>query len=131
MAIDDAVLIDTCIWEAYFRNSPSSEKSAVDDLIDDDRAALIGPILAETLLGYRRDEHADWIGSVLESLHYLNVTWMDWNAAAKLGRRLAANGHSLPLTDLAIAAVALNKDLAVYSTDPHFDLIAGLKHHTP
>jgi predicted nucleic acid-binding protein len=131
MALDDAVLIDTCIWDAHFRNSQSAEKSSVDGLIDDDRAVLMGPILAETLLGYRRDEHADWIGSVLESLHYLNVTWTDWSAAAKLGRRPAANGHSLPLTDLAIAAVAFNRDVAVYSTDPHFDLIAGLKRHTP
>ena len=59
--------------------------------------------------------------------HDLEPTWDDWRVAAKLGRQLVANGHRLPLTDLAIAAIALRNDCSVLTTDPHFDLIAGLK----
>ncbi len=131
MAVQDLVLIDTCIWVPFFNRPRSAEKQAVDGLLDDDRAALIGPIFTEVLLGFRRDEHADWVASVLRGLHFLEAAWEEWRAAARLGRRLIANGHSLPLSDLVIAAVALGRDLAVYTTDPHFDLIPDLKRFLP
>ena len=131
MASPERILIDTCIWVPFFNRPHSQEKQEVDELLDDDRAALIGPILAEVLLGFRRDEHADWVASVLRGLHFVETTWEDWRTAARLGRRLIANGHSLPLSDLVLAAVALERDLAVYSTDPHFNLIPDLKRYSP
>jgi predicted nucleic acid-binding protein len=60
-----------------------------------------------------------------------DVTWDDWRSAAKLGRKLLASSHRLPLTDLAISAVALRIECAVYTIDPHFDLIEGLKRFWP
>jgi predicted nucleic acid-binding protein len=127
MATTDLVLIDTCIWVQFFNRPHSAHKRAVDLLLDDDRAALIGPILAEVLIGFRRDEHADWVASVLRGLHFLEPTWDEWRFAAQLGRQLMARGHTLPQSDLIIAAIARNRDCAVYSTDPHFDLISDLK----
>jgi predicted nucleic acid-binding protein len=127
----DLVLIDTCIWVPFFNRPQSAEKRAVDALLDEDRAALIGPILAEILQGFRRDDRADWVASSLRGLHYIVIEWDDWRSAARLGRRLAAKGHLLPLTDLTAAAIALRSESAVYSTDPHFDLIPGLKRFTP
>jgi predicted nucleic acid-binding protein len=123
----DLVLIDTSIWAPFFNRPRSAEKEAVDALLDEDRAALIGPILAEILQGFRRDDRADWVASSLRGLHYLVIEWDDWRLSARLGRRLAAKGHVLPLTDLAAAAIALRTGSAIYSTDPHFDLIADLK----
>ncbi len=123
----DLVLIDTCIWIPYFNRPHSAEKRAVDRLLDEDRAALIGPILAEVLQGFRRDEQADWVASGLRGLQVPVMTWDDWRSAARLGRMLIAAGHQLPLTDLAVAATALRINCAVYSTDPHFDLIPRLK----
>lgn len=58
MAVQDLVLIDTCIWVPFFNRPRSREKQSVDELLDDDRAALVGPILTEVLLGFRRDERA-------------------------------------------------------------------------
>src|SRR4051794_35143755 len=115
MTVRNLVLIDTCLWGPFFNRPRSREKQAVDELLDDDRAALIGPILTEILLGFRRDEQADWVASVLRGLHFLEVIWNEWRAAARLGRRLIAAGHSLPLSDLVLAAVALERDLAVYT----------------
>ena len=43
------VLIDTCIWVPFFNRPQSPEKKAVDALLDEDRGALIGPIVAEIL----------------------------------------------------------------------------------
>lgn len=127
ISLSDLVLIDTCVWVGFFNRKQSIERRIVDPLLDDDRAALTGMILAEILQGFRRDEQADWVASSLKGLHDLEPTWDDWRAAAKLGRHLAAHGHRLPLTDLAIAAIALRNDCAVLTTDPHFDHIENLK----
>jgi predicted nucleic acid-binding protein len=123
----ELVLIDTCIWVGFFNRKQSNEHRIVDILLDDDRAALTGMILAEVLQGFRRDEHADWVASSLKGLHDLEPIWDDWRVAAKLGRQLASNGHRLPLTDLAIAAIALRNDCFVLTTDPHFGLLGNLK----
>ena len=52
MAAQDLVLVDTCIWIQFFNRPQSREKHAVDELLDEDRVALIGPILAEVLQGF-------------------------------------------------------------------------------
>jgi predicted nucleic acid-binding protein len=131
MAVQALVLIDTCIWVPFFNRPQSAEKRAVDELLDDDRAALVGPIVTEVLLGFRRDAQADWVASLLRGLHFFAPSWDEWRMAGSLGRQLAARGHALPLTDLVISAVALQRDVALYSSDPHFDLIADLQRFTP
>jgi predicted nucleic acid-binding protein len=127
----DLVIIDTCIWVPFFNRPQSVEKKVVDTLLDEDRAVLLGPVLAEILLGFRREDRADWVASTLRGLHYLEIQWEDWRVAARIGRRLAARKHRVPLTDLAISAVALRAGSAVYTTDPHFDLIPDLKRFGP
>ena len=125
------VLVDTCIWAPFFSRPHSAEKIAVDVLLDDNRVALIGPILAEVLSGFRREPEADWVASRLKGIHYIELIWEDWRESARLSRRLAAQGHELPLTDLVIASVALRTGYCVYSSDPHFALIEGLLRFTP
>jgi len=127
MAVAELVLVDTCIWIPFFNRPQSREKRALDELLDGDRAALIGPVLTEILLGFRRDEQADWVASELRGLQYVLVTWNDWRAAAKLGRGLVATGHVLPQTDLVLATVALAHNYEVFTNDPHFDLIPALR----
>ncbi len=131
MKLEDLVLVDTCIWVPFFNRPQSRTKQIVDGLLDDDLSAIVGPILAEILLGFHRDAHADWASSMLGGIRYLDVTWEDWRRAAKFGRLLISRGHELPLSDLVIAAVARRYDCSVYSTDPHFDLIPDLKRFRP
>ena len=120
------VLVDTCIWVPFFNRPQSDEKRAVDTLLDDDRATLIGPIVAEILQGFPREAQAGYIASLLRGVRYVEPAWDDWQEAARLGRRLAAAGHRLPLSDLIIAAVAKRIDAEIYTSDPHFDLCEGL-----
>ena len=129
MAASDLVLVDTCVWVPFFNRRGSIEKRMVDQLLDEDRVLLIGPVLSEVLLGFRRDEQADWVESTLRGTHWLDLAWDDWTDAARLGRGLAKQGHVLPLSDLLIAAAALARDTAVYTTDPHFDLVPKLKRY--
>lgn len=129
--MEEWVLVDTCIWASFFVKPDSPEKAAVDELLDADRAALTGALLSETLLGFRRKDQADWVASRLKAAHYVEAEWDDWRAAADLGRSLAANGHTVPLTDLIVAALAKRRNCWIYSTDPHFDLISDLKRYSP
>ena len=69
------------------------------------------------------------MASRLRLAHYLEPTWEDRRSAAALGRQLAAAGHDVPLTDLVIAALARRVQAFVFSSDPHFDLIRGLKRY--
>ena len=125
----DLVLVDTGIWAAFFSNPGSPEKQAIDDLLDDDRVALTGPIVAEVLRGFRRKEQADWVASRLKLAHYIEPSWEDWRDAAAIARELAAKGHDLPLSDVLIAAVARRVEAFVFTSDPHFDLMPWLKRY--
>ena len=129
--ISDWVLIDTCLWVSYFNRRHSIEHRVIDALLDADQAATTGVILAEVLQGFRRDDQADWVASSLSGLHYLQPDWDDWRATAKLGRRLNASGQILPLTDLVVSAIAIRRECAVFTIDPHFDLISELKRFRP
>jgi predicted nucleic acid-binding protein len=131
MAIDVAVLVDTCTWVPFFNQPNSPEKRAVDGLLDDDRAVPIGPIVAEILIGFRRGDHADWVASSLRGHRVLHVKPEDWRSSARIGRRLAAQGHAIPLTDLAIAAVSLSRGAQIFTSDPHFNLILELHRDRP
>ncbi len=124
-------LVDSLIWASFFSKPDSPEKKAVDELIDSDRVALVGPIVAEVLIGFRRQEQADWVGSRLRAAHYVDLRWDDWASASQLGRNLVAKDHRIPLTDLVIMAVSRRLDIAVYSTDPHFDVVPDLKRYWP
>ena len=129
--MDDWVFVDTCVWASFFTKPNSPEKQVIDRLLDADRIVLVGPIVAEVLLGFRRKDQAHWIASRLKLAHYVESTWNDWRAAADLGRELASQGHRLPLSDLLIAVVAKRLDAFVYTTDPHFDLVRDLKRFRP
>ncbi len=130
MPTQDLVLLDTCMWVPFFNRPHSPVKRAGDDLLDADRAALIDLVVV-ILCGFHRDDQADWVASVLRGPHLADPAWDDWRLAAKLGRQLASQGHRLPLTDLCLAAVALRRDWALDSSDPHFDLIPNLKRYNP
>ena len=83
MRLQDLVLVDTCVWVPFFNRPQSAVKRTIDELLDDDRAALVGPILAEVLSGFRHDTEADWVASVLRGVAYVELIWDDWRAAAR------------------------------------------------
>jgi predicted nucleic acid-binding protein len=129
--MEDWVFVDTCIGASFFTRPSSREKLGVDDLLSQDRVALVGPVVAEVLRGFRRQEQADWAGSRPRLAPYVTAEWDDWRHAAQLGREHARLGRDLPITDLVLAAVAIRLDAYVYTADPHFDGIDGIKRFWP
>jgi predicted nucleic acid-binding protein len=54
------------------------------------------------------------------------VTAQTWASAAKLSSELRKKGITLPMSDIIIAAVALEHNLTIMTEDQHFQQIAGL-----
>ena len=52
-----------------------------------------------------------------------------WEAAGEISASLQGTGVTIPLSDLIIAAVALSGDHEIFTIDPHFDKVDGLRLH--
>ncbi len=127
----ESILIDTCMWAQHFKRPQGGTHDTIRTLLLQDRVILVGPVVTEVLIGFRRHDQAAWASSVLKAVRLDPLLWKDWKEAAELGRQQIANGNELPLTDLVVVAVAQDRGYAVYSDDPHFDLFPELKRFTP
>jgi len=124
------VVADTSVWIPFFNQPESPEKGEIDALIDADHLVLVGMVLAELLQGCRSPKEADALLSKLTGLRFLETGCSTWKRAGDLSFSLRRKGITLPLTDLVIAALALEHQCEVYALDPHFEQIPGLSLHT-
>lgn len=125
------VVVDTYIWVNFFGDPQSEEKFAVDQLIDEDRVIVVGPVLAEIVQGCQNRREAEWVASLSDGLRRISITDDLWRRAGLLGLKLRSKGAILPLSDLVTAVAAMRHDFEVYSTDPHFRLVPGLRLYMP
>jgi len=125
------VVADTTVWIEFFNDPESEEKQVIDLLIDEDDLALVGPVLAELLQGCRTAGEANAILDHVSALPFLEMNVSAWRRAGELSSSLRRKGTTLPLMDVIIAALALEHDAEVFTIDPHFRRIPGLKLHRP
>jgi predicted nucleic acid-binding protein len=125
------VIADTSVWIPFFNRPDSPEKSALDLLIDADEVALVGVVLAELLQGCRTSSERDVLSDALLALPYYEVTQSTWLHAGDLSSALLRKGITLPLSDLIIAALAIERNCRVYSLDTHFKKIPGMHLYLP
>lgn len=85
-----------------------------------------GAVLYELLQGIKNPGEEEQVKNGLQALSYLEMTRDLWGRAAQLSSQLRAGGHTLPFSDIMIAALALNHDCAVLTIDRHFEVIPGL-----
>jgi predicted nucleic acid-binding protein len=125
------VIADTSVWIPFFNRPNSKEKATLDLLIDADEVALVGVVLAELLQGCRSREEREELAEGLLALPYLEVNQTTWLKAGDLSWALLRKGVTLPLSDLVIAALAIEHHCRVYSLDLHFRKIPELPLYTP
>jgi predicted nucleic acid-binding protein len=124
------VIADTSVWIEYFKGGREHTRAALRDLIRAEQAVLVGVVLAELIQGCRTSKEADTILSTLSGLRFLETNFSSWKRAGELSFALRRKGVTLPLSDLIIAALALEHQCQVYTLDPHFEQIPGLTLHT-
>jgi predicted nucleic acid-binding protein len=125
------ILVDTSVWVKATQQKNGRVAVELDSLINNDEVATTDIVIAEVLQGTStRDEFAQYAGK-LDALHHFPMDRETWLHAAELSFDLRRRGLATPLTDLAIATVALDNDLEVYTTDSHFDRVPGLRIYDP
>lgn len=125
------VVVDTTVWIDFFRGRNEPVRAALRELIRGRQAVLTGMVLAEVLQGIRTEQEADLVRNEFASLHYYEATRDTWSRAGSLSRELRQKGLTVPLSDLVIGVLAIEHDAEVFTTDPHFDKIPGLKLYRP
>ncbi|MBM4127489.1 MAG: PIN domain-containing protein [Nitrospira sp.] len=120
------VIADTSVWIPFFNRPDSPEKTALDMLIDADEVGLVGVVLAELLQGCRTPTERATLSEALLALRYYEVTQSTWLRTGDLSAQLLRKGVTLPLSDVLIAALAIEHECRVYSLDAHFKKIPGV-----
>lgn len=115
------ILVDTSIWIEYFKG-----KKSVQDIIHDIKSFqsfIIGPVLAELLLGIKTANEKNLLLTCMNVLPMLEITYNDWIDAGNTGNILRQKGITVPLPDLIIYSVAVKNNCALFTKDKHFEII--------
>ncbi|NLX13911.1 MAG: PIN domain-containing protein [Phycisphaerales bacterium] len=121
------VLVDTPIWSLAFRRRPTQLSKpenilmeAWSRLIQDNQAVLIGPVRQEILSGIRDIKTYDRLRRVLRAFDDEPLILDDYENAAKCGNVCRSRGITGSSVDYLICAVAIRRNLAIYTTDADF-----------
>jgi len=117
------VLVDTSIWSLALRRATSQDNPNVQELrrlIDELRAAMIGPIRQEILSGISEPSHFDGLRQALRAFPDLVIDVEDYERAAEFYNACRHNGVAGSNTDFLICAVAVAHDLPIFTTDLDF-----------
>ena len=112
------ILIDPSAWVDFFRNrKPLAE--IVDRAIEDDEAALCGPVVTELRRGLSSSDRARVLRAIA-GCHTVPQPASLWEEAGDLGYLLARRGLAVKSLDLLIAAIALAHDIPLLTRDSDF-----------
>ena len=128
---NDAVLADTSVWLHFLRGSGIRFQERLALLVIADKLAITPIIIMELLARAKSPKEYDKLDRDLAALRCFDFTPQLWRRASKLGYTLRHKGVNVPLTDVLIAAVALEHDLLLLHDDRHYEMIAAvtpLKH---
>jgi predicted nucleic acid-binding protein len=115
------VLVDSSIWiEAARRQGDLVCKVAIEELLAHGEATFCSPIRLEVLGGARQEERRR-MSAFFAIVPYVPLTERHWSLAVELGWKLRDAGHTLPWSDVLIAAVARESGCRVYAQDRHFE----------
>ncbi len=118
------VLIDTSVWSLVLRRAtPSNDPHtlALRRLIDELRATIIGPIRQELLSGISKPAQYDALRRRLRHFPDLLLDVADYERAAEFHNVCRRNGVQGSNTDFLICAVAVGRDLAIFTTDRDYE----------
>jgi predicted nucleic acid-binding protein len=125
----NGVLVDTSAFISFFRGMNHADEVAV--LLKDNRAVVTGIIIAELLQGIKDSKEEQKIAELFQAINSVELTTELWIKAGLLAFSLRKKGIILPLTDIAIAVIALEYDLPLFTLDKHFQEIGGIKLYKP
>jgi len=129
--MNTGIIVDTCVWIEFFRKRESDFTLHLSGLLRERRVRMVGMVLAEILQRIKVPKEANLVRQSLERLPYLEMTRNVWEKAGEISASLRTKGITIPLSDLIIAALALSEGQQIFTIDPHFKEVRGLRLHNP
>jgi predicted nucleic acid-binding protein len=117
------VLIDTCMWSlAFRRKEPVETKVAkeISNLIDENRAKIIGLIRQEVLSGYSDIKSYTNLRDKLRYFPNETTIDSDYEVAAEYSNLCRKNGIQGSHADFLICAVSARLEMKIYTNDKDF-----------
>ena len=118
------VMVDTCIWIASEKDADVA--TLLIELTTRDRLVICGLVYAEILRGLQDPDLRDRRARQFLALQWVESTPEMWRKTAEMARTQDRLGHPVPLTDVHVAALCLENELALWTTDHHFDRFPAL-----
>ena len=121
------ILPDTCAWIDYFKGNQTPLADSLAQSLLQDEVVTCGVVLCELLQGVKKPAEETLALNALQALPHLEMSRELWISAGKLSATLRKSGHTLPLSDIIIATLAMKHTCSVLTVDRHFAEIPGLK----
>jgi tRNA(fMet)-specific endonuclease VapC len=121
------ILPDTCAWIDYFRPGTTPLGQALEKALKEETVFVCGPVIYELVQGVRSEKEQALLTSMLNALPFLEMNEALWIKAGRLSANLRKEGKTIPFSDIIIAVLAMDNNLAVMTVDEHFRDIPGLE----
>jgi predicted nucleic acid-binding protein len=121
------VLVDTSVWSLALRRKQADLsrgeqglETALQELVRDGRAQIVGPVRQELLSGIRAEESFRKVRDALRAFDEPQLRIQDYEEAARINNRCRARGIAGSAIDFLICAVAHLRNWEVFTTDRDF-----------
>src|SRR5262245_21380276 len=128
MAENADVLVDSSVWVDYL-NGEHNTVQVLNSLIKSGRIVICGQIRQEVLQGSRDEPAFAKLEKQMGLWETAAEEPSDFTEAARIFARLRWKGITVPPADCLIAAIAIRKNLILYTNDTDFDQLTGLKRY--
>lgn len=127
------VLVDTPVWSLALRRTstdlnPHEQRltAALQELIRDGRAQLLGPVRQELLSGIRQETSFRKLRDHLRAFDEPHIEVADYEEAAHINNQCCSQGIAGSTIDFLICAAAARREWQVFTTDQDFTRYASV-----
>ncbi len=122
----NGILVDTSVWIEFFK-SKSSTGDRLETLLVENSVWSCGVVMFELLQGVKSETEKFMVLDTLSNLEYAEMTPALWQKSANIAASLKKKGVTLPLSDIFLAAIAIENNLQVFTLDKHFKRVPGVR----
>lgn len=122
----DIRVVDTSVWIRADRKKQDDFRERLKALVVAGAAYMCWPVRVELLIGAKDEDKFQALDQQLSVLPHLSMTERTWRESARIGRKLARSGQTVPLIDLLIASAAIEAGMILWTVDSDFKRIEGV-----